>query len=140
MHMIRSIESDMTCGQGRDLRILLLSCDGEKGMIARRLAGPGVKVDVVSGSIIAWPEVICDLAGYRLLVIDCDGVGGLAAAQRAVQRVNRVPVILISCECREQQFPDDRAQPMVLRAPLSAVAIKVALDHVFPERIIAVAA
>ena len=140
MQIIRTIESSMTHGAAWDVRILLLSHEGEQGMTARRLANLGGKVDVVDELFRALSEVIDDPAGYRLLVIDCDsgGVGGLAAAQRAVQMLDqplkRIPVILISHECREQQFPDDRTRPLVLRAPLSAVAIKVALDHAFPER------
>ena len=146
MNIIRTLGYDVTYRQGWDVRILLLSVEGEQGMIARRLASLGSKVDVVYELFTALSEVIDDPTGYRLLVIDCDsdGVGGLAAAQRAVQMVGqparRIPVILISHECRAQQFPDDRVQPMVLRAPLSAVAIKVALDHAFPERSIPEAA
>ena len=146
MQIIKTIESDNITKVGWGVRVLLLSSEGEQGPIVRRLASLGCKVDVVSEMFAALSEVIDDPGGYRLFVVDCDsvGVGGLSAAQRAVrmlgQAMQRVPVILIADECRTQQFPSERTHPTVLRAPLSAVAIKVGLEHALRDRIIPEAA
>jgi hypothetical protein len=90
----------------------------------------------------ALSEAIDDLAGYALFVVDCatDGVGGLEAARHAVMLAggvaSRVPVILVSQDCREQSFPLDRQQPTVLRAPLSAVSMKVGFEHALHDGLV----
>lgn len=121
--------------------MLLLSAQSASPVLVQRLSALGCRVDMVDELFAAMAEVIDDPAGYGLLVIDCDGpnVGGLAAAQRAVQMLGelvlRVPVILVSVECRAQSFPPDRAAPTVLRAPLSAVSLKVGFEHALRERL-----
>lgn len=122
--------------------MLLLSSEDEQGPIARRLARQGCRVDIVDELFAALSEVIDDPAGYALFVVDCDadGVGGLQASQRAVQMLGeaaaRVPVLLVSRDCREQRFPAERRQPTVLRAPLSAVSLKVGVEHALRGRLL----
>lgn len=142
MQIIRTTDFGNATLVGRNVRVLVLSSEGEHGPIARRLASLGGKVDVVDELFGALSEVIDDPAGYALFVIDCDsdGVGGLEAAQRAVQMLGdamqRVPVILVAQECHTQQFPSERSHPTVLRAPLSAVAMKVGFEHALRDRMI----
>ena len=142
MHSITSFERDDAAQLGRSVRVLLLSSEGEQGPIARRLASLGCRVDLVA----AVSNVTCHPAGYALFVLDCasDGVGGLEAATRVVmmldEAMSRLPVILISQECAEQRFPADRMQPTVLRAPLSAVSIKVGFEHALRDRLVGQAA
>jgi hypothetical protein len=142
MQIIRTFERSDATLVGWGVRVLLLSTEGEQGPIARRLASLGGKVDVADELFAALSEVIDDPAGYGLFVVDCDsyGVGGLEAAQRAVQMLGdatqRVPVILVSHECREQLFPAERNQPTVLRAPLSAVSLKVGYEHALRDRML----
>lgn len=141
MQILRTFERSEAALVGRGVRVLLLSSKGEDGMIARRLASLGGKVDVVDELFAALSEVIDDPAGYAMFVVDCDsdGVGGLEAAQRAVQMlgeaVRRVPVILVAQDCREQRFPVERSQPTVLRSPLSAVSMKVGFEHALRDRL-----
>ena len=46
----------------------------------------------------------------------------------------RVPVILVSRDCGEQRFPEDRKSPTLLRAPLSSVALRVGFEHALRDR------
>lgn len=141
MQIIRTIERDDAAQVGWGVRVLLLSSEGEQGPIARRLASQGCKVEVAGELFAALSEVIDDPAGYALFVVDCeaDGVGGLAAAERALQMMGdavvRVPALLVSRTCGAQRFPTERSQPTVLRAPLSAVSLKVGLEHALRQRL-----
>lgn len=123
MQVFRSFEQDDVAMVGRAVRVLLVSSEGETGVMARRLASLGARVDVIDEIYAAISDLLDDPAGYGLLVVDCDSanVGGLEACQRAVQMlggsVQRAPTVLISRECMTQSFPQDRAVPVVLRAP-----------------------
>ena len=140
MQIIRSFEQGDATAIGLGVRVLVLSSEGEEGQISRRLARLGGKVDQVGELFVALSELMDDPAGYGLFVVDCDcaGVGGLEAAQRAVQMLatmsQRVPVILISGEVRDHSFPSDRSAT-ILRAPISAVSLKVGFEHALRERL-----
>lgn len=140
MQIIRSFEQGDATAIGFGVRVLVLSSEGEEGQISRRLARLGGKVDQVGELFAALSELIDDPAGYGLFVVDCDsaGVGGLEAAQRAVLMLGtvaqRVPVILISGEARDHAFPPDRT-PTILRAPISAVSLKVGFEHALRDRL-----
>jgi len=142
MQIIRSFESDDTAAVGLGVRVLVLTTEGENAQICRRLASLGGKVDVVEELFSALSELIDDPAGYGLFVVDCDvpSVGGLEAAKRAVQMMGnlaqRVPVILTSSETRDHHFPMERTTPTVLRAPLSAVSLKVGFEHALRDRLL----
>ena len=141
MQFIRSFDHSDVTAVTRGVRVLLLAEQGGSQTMAKRLMAMGGKVDIVDELFAAMAEVIDDPAGYGLLVIDCDSasVGGLVAAQRAVrmlgQLVLRVPAILVSSECQTQTFPEDRTMPTLLRAPLSAVSLKVGFEHALRERL-----
>ena len=47
-----------------------------------------------------------------------------------------LPVMLIAAGVAQQDFPEDRAEPVVLRAPVSAVALRVGFEHALRERLI----
>ena len=140
MHVIRSLEQENSTMVGRAVRVLLLTTEGETGMMGRRLASLGTRVDVVDELFAALADLIDDPAGYALFVVDCDtaNVGGLEAAQRAMKMLGdvaqRVSVILVSSECRDQRFPQERTAPVVLRAPMTAVSLKVGFEHALRER------
>ena len=140
MHVIRSLEQSNAAMIGRAVRVLLLTTEGETEGMGRRLAGLGARVDVVDELFSALSDLIDDPAGYSLFVVDCDSanVGGLAAAQRAIMMLGdvaqRVSVILVSSECRSQRFPHERTAPVVLRAPMTAVSLKVGFEHALRER------
>ena len=140
MQVIRSLEQENAAMVGRADRVLLLTSEGEAGMMGRRLAGLGARVEVVDELFSAMSDLIDDPAGYAMFVVDCDSasVGGLEAAQRAIKMLGdvaqRVSVILVSSECHDQRFPQDRTAPVVLRAPMSAVSLKVGFEHALRER------
>ena len=146
MQMFRTTGRGEPVLVGSGVRVLLLSSDADGGPIANLLAGMGCQVDVVDELFYAMSEVIDDPAGHALFVVDCDsvGVGGLAEAQRAVQMLGvaqtRVPVILVSRECCQQRFPDERMHPTVLRAPVSAVSLKMGFEHALRDRLMCLAA
>lgn len=139
MQVIRSIETEDATLVGWGIRVLLLSSGGEHGLTSRRLAALGGRVEVEEELFAALSAVIDDPAGYALFVIDCDDIGGLEAGKRAVQMLGdvarRVPVILVSRDCGEQRFPNDRSAPTLLRAPLSSVALRVGFEHALHDRL-----
>lgn len=140
MHIIRSHEQDSAAMVGRAARALLLTAEGPAGIMERRLAALGARVDIVGELFVALSELIDDPSGYAVFVVDCDSanVGGLAAAQHVIKMLGevaqRVSVVLVSSECHEQRFPQERTAPVVLRAPLSAVSLKVGFEHALRER------
>ena len=140
MQIIRSLEQDNAAMVGRAVRALLLTSEGEMGGMERRLAALGARVDVVDELFAALSDLIDDPSGYALFVVDCDsvGVGGLEAAHQAIRMLGevaqRVSVILVSSECRDQRFPQERTAPVVLRSPMTAVSLKVGFEHALRER------
>jgi hypothetical protein len=83
--------------------------------------------------------MIDDPMGYGLFVMDCDALGGVEAGMRAAATLaavqSRVPVILISREFSAQVFPQDRDAPVCLRAPMSAVSLRVGFEHALRDRL-----
>lgn len=131
---------------GRRVQVLLVSSQGAAGATGRWLAALGARVDAVDEIFSALSELIDDPIGYRLLVVDCDAhkSQGLEGALNAVRKLGevaeRVSVILISSESRASHFPANRAEPIILRAPLSATLLKEGFDHVLRLRFLEKAA
>lgn len=140
MQMFNPLEQDHADRVGWGVHVLLASPSGPEGPIARRLAGLGGVVEVAAQLCDALAMVLDETQVAQMLVIDCDAYAGLAAAQRACglgcSPALRVPVILISAECREQCISQNRGVPNILRAPVSAVALRVAFDAAFRDRLI----
>lgn len=141
MQMLRSANQTEFSRVGFGIRVLLLTSEGESSAISRRLAGLGSQIDIVDEVFTALSDVLEDPISYGLFVIDCESstVGGLEGGKRAAQRmgdvISRVPVILISKECSVQHFPEDRMVPTNLRAPLSAIALRVGFEHALRGRL-----
>ena len=142
MQIIRSNGHENAALAGRGVRVLLMSSEGETGVTSRRLASLGGQVEVEAELFSALAALIDDPAGYGLFVMDCDGdnVGGLAAGRRAVKMLGavvlRVPVILVSRECGERGFPNDRSAPIVLRAPATLVSLRAGFEHALQDRLL----
>ena len=96
-------------------------------------------MELTGDLFVGLEAAIEDPADYGLFVIDCDAIGGLDAGRRAFAMLadvaRRLPVILISKECQQQAFPEDRYAPIVLRSPLSAVSMRVGFEHALRERL-----
>lgn len=138
MQFVRAIEQEEASPVGYGLHVLLVTGQGADGVVARRLAGLGGVVEQQDELYCALDAIIEAPRDYGLVVIDCDSFGGLERGQRAFgllgEAAGKVPVILISQECRSQAFPEDRQSPTILRAPLSAVAMRVGFEHALRDR------
>lgn len=141
MQVFRPAENDAAL-VGFGVRVMLLSEDVAEGpkSTARRIAGFGGIIERETELYAGLEAVIDDPAGYGLLVIECDPLGGLEAGMKAFAMLgtqkHRLPVILISKDCEEQSFPRDRHFPIVLRAPVTAVAMRVGFEHALRDRLI----
>lgn len=139
MQVFGPLDQENAALVGWGVRVLLLT-DAPTGMVAARLAGLGGVVETEGELFASLAAVIDDPLGYGLYVMDCDAFGGIETGKRAaVQLVGagmRVPVILISKECRAQSFPEDSTAPILLRAPLSAVALRVGFEHALRHRML----
>ncbi|MEF3048627.1 hypothetical protein [Pseudotabrizicola sp. L79] len=115
---------------------LLATRDGPLGQTARRLVHQGADLDVIDELYACLTMIGDDPRACDLVVVDCDGFDGLAAVRRAFGRLGpderRAPVILLSMHCAEQVFPQQRMDPVLLRAPLSRVALRLALEIRLP--------
>jgi hypothetical protein len=137
MQMFKPLDHEDTALVGWGVTALFASADGGGEDTERRLAGLGVVVVIQGGLYDMLAEVLDDPRGADLLVMDCDTIGGLDAGRRAfcilADAKVRMPVILISSDCVEQTFPVAREAPFMLRAPLSVIALRLALEAAFPS-------
>ncbi len=134
--MTRPLASDAGMRTGWGGSVLLASALGDDGETARRLAAVAGRVTVQGVLYDALSLLLDDPREADLLVIECDPYGGIAVGRRAYATLSdanpRLPVILLSSECREQTFPVGRDAPYCLRAPLSEVALRIVLSSAFP--------
>lgn len=125
------------------VRILVLARSADDPLIAR-VAALGGPVEVETELYAALSAMIDDPSGYGLFVMDADAQGGRAVALQAVRTLaavtQRVPVILISREHDKQVFPQERGEPVCLRAPLSSISLRVGFEHALRDRLLWAAA
>lgn len=135
-------DSDQAELVGWGVRILMLSHPGGPGTAPTmtRLAGLGGQVDHHEELFAGLEAMIEDPHGYGLFVMLCDDFGGLEAGKRALALLRgagcSLPAMLIAAGVAQQDFPEDRLDPVVLRAPLSAVSMRVGFEHALRERLI----
>jgi hypothetical protein len=139
MQVIRSLEQHSASPVGLGIRVILVSQSLNSSPLPHRLAGLGGKVEMADDLFVGLEAVIEDPAGYGLCVIDCDAFGGLAAGRRAHELLTdvarRVPVILLSKDCAAQEFPEERGEAVVLRAPTSGISLRVGFEHALRDRL-----
>ena len=139
VHVIRSLEQHSAAPVGLGVRVMLVAQMQDGNPLPHRLAGLGGKVEMADDLFVGLEAVIDDPAGYGLCVIDCDAFGGLAAGRRAhallADVARRVPVILVSKDCTAQEFPEERGEAVVLRAPTSGIALRVGFEHALRDRL-----
>lgn len=146
MQAFRQIEAGQATLVGWGVRVLLLSANGGEGpgQVAARIAGFGGVIETEADVFAAIETMLGDATGFGLFVMECDAYGGIEAGRRVMTMMGRAAertrVILISAETREQSFPDDPGQPILLRAPLSAVSLRVGFEHALRERLVYLAA
>ena len=129
-------EASLSVGWG--VRVLLLTAE-PRSPLRDRIAGLGGMIDTETEIYAALSSMIDDPMGYGLFVMDCDGLGGIEAGQRAASTLaavhSRVPVILVSKDHVAQVFPQERSAPVCLRAPISAVSLRVGFEHALRDRL-----
>ena len=138
MRAFRLQEQDAAGLVGLGARVLLLAPE-QDGTLVRQIAGFGGRVDHEVEMYAALSALIDDPAGWDLFMMACDDFGGLDAGQRAHRMLGdvaeRLPVILLSADCARQVFPEERAVPVTLRSPSSAVSLRVGMEHALRGRL-----
>lgn len=138
MQILRSFEQHSVAPVGLSIRVMLISPAAQYSVLSERLAGLGARIDAVQDLFTGLEAVIEDPAGYGLCVIDCDAFGGIEAGRRAHALLGetalRVPVILISNDCAQQEFPQERGKPVVLRALATGLSMKMGFEHALRDR------
>ena len=139
MQIVRSFSKQEAAQVGWSVRAVLVTAAPDP-VIGRRLAGLGTQVECIGDIDTALSAVMDDPSHADMLVVDCDGIGGLTEARRIVKLMGevalRVPVILTSADCGLQTFALERHEPTVMRAPLSAVSLRVAFEHVLRRSLV----
>lgn len=138
MQVFKPLTQDHATIVGWGASVVLVTEADKAGPTSARLSGLGAQVHVQPQLYDALSVLIDDPRDADMLVIDCDAYGGLEMGRRAfailAEAGLRLPVILISQDCGEQSFPNGREAPFVLRAPVSAVALRVAFESAFYGR------
>jgi hypothetical protein len=140
MQVFRPVDHAPATLVGQGLRILLASDDAA---LADRLARLGGRVEVEAEVYAALAALHDDPLGWGLLVIDARDMP-LGDAQRLATLARTVrdmlPVIILSAEVAGQVFPEDPTAPVLLRAPVSGVSLRVGVEHALRGRLMWVAA
>jgi DNA-binding NtrC family response regulator len=138
MQAFRPVDYTAATLVGRGLKVLLATSQPENG-IADKLSRLGGSVEVIEESYAALAAMIDDPQGYGLFVMDADTLGGIVEAMRIVTLLHanqpRLPVILISDSCGTQTFPEEVSEPIMLRAPVSPVSLRVGFEHALRDRL-----
>jgi len=120
------------------VRVLVLSSD-EHTPLRDRIAGLGGLVETETEIYSALAAMIDDPMGYGLFVMECDGLGGTEAGMHAAMTMaavnSRIPMILVSADHEAQVFPQEKIEPIRLRAPLSAVSLRVGFEYALRDRL-----
>lgn len=132
MQFFRPIEKGDAALVGFGLAVMMVAPQGVPATLQKtgRLAGLGCAITIE-------PDVGRAMAAmavhhHDLLVIDAEAGGGLATARALLSLMRRsgveTPAIIVSQGVPAQAFPDDPGEPVLLRAPLSAVGLRVAVE------------
>lgn len=139
MQVFRPVDYVPATLVGRGLRVMLTGAN-ENSAVADKLARLGGAVEAEPEAFMALSMVMDDPNGYSLFVIDADGLGGNDEAQRICGLLKgafpRLPVIIVGGCDGKQSFPEDVEDPVRLRAPVSAVSLRVGFEHALRDRML----
>jgi hypothetical protein len=125
---------------GFGVNTLLVSAAKDQTPLAHKLQALGCRLESCDEIYFALDRILDGPQDFELIVIDCDSLGGLAHSRRLhalLRAAGRcIPVILVSRECDAQHFPFNRFDPTELRAPLSAISLRVGFEHAMQERLL----
>lgn len=120
------------------LDALVVTRDTALGPTPRRLAAMGADLQIIDELYDALAILSDDPRDSDLLVVDCDGFGGMEKVRARVgiltSQTTIIRIILTGRDCAVQRFDGGPGQPILLRAPLTAVSLRVALDTLFRLR------
>ncbi len=137
MKHLRAVKNERSALVGLGVRVLVLN-DGSDQGVRERLAGLGGTIDCETEMFTALSMMMDDPRGYGLFVMETDRFGGIEAGLRAVKLLRaaevRLPIVLVSVDCPNQIFPQERSAPIILKAPLSMVSLRVGFEHALHER------
>jgi hypothetical protein len=137
MQVLRAVETESATPVGHSIRTMVLTAGASETSV-QRIAGLGCSIECEAELFSALDKLLSDPSGYGLFIMDADAFGGLASGHRAFRLLGevaqRVPMIMFSAECRDQVFPDGRESPTILRAPLSAISLRVGFEHALRAR------
>lgn len=124
--------------QSFGVRVMLLSVDPE-GVTAERLASYGSSLDTETEFYAALGAIIDDPLGYDLFVMDCDGFGGIIAAERAIATLiaadARMRIMLVSSEFDTPAYPMGLRSAVSLPSPVSEASFRIGFEHVLRDRV-----
>ncbi len=135
MQMFPLIEQDEAQLVGWGVQVLLLADPRSPAtaLVQRRIAGMGGQIWLQPSLAGALAQMTERPGAFGLLMICCDDFGGLEPCRQFLAQLagagQQVPAILISVACRCQTFPEAAEDPVLLRAPLSAVSLHVGVEH-----------
>ena len=139
MQTVSSVPVDRVAPCAFAARAMLLSRQGG-GAAFDLLRELGCRVEVETEFYAALSGVIDDPLGYDLFVMDCDGFGGIDAAERAVSTLiassARMRVILISRDFDAPAYPMGRRSAVSLPANFSQASFRIGFDHVLRDRVV----
>jgi len=138
LQRLTSTDARKLPAQTPEARVMLLSQDPQ-GQNALRLGSYGCSVETETEIYSALSGMIDDPMGYDLFVMECDGFGGIAAAERAIATLivaeARIRVILLSREFDAPAYPSGRRSAVSLPDPVSDANFRFGYEHVLRDRI-----
>lgn len=135
MQMLRPLDKHSATPAGWGVHLMLISRAGAGPDIAQRLGRLGAVVAPQSCLETGLVHLVQNPRAAQILVVDCDAYGGAGAVWRAFKRHKLcLPLILITADCAEQRITQALAAPVMLRAPVSMLALGVAFDAIILDR------
>jgi hypothetical protein len=139
MQLFQNLDAGNAYAVGLGIKVLVLTSPQAGSSLSRRIASLGGQIEVLHELFAGLEAIIDDPAGYGLLVIDCDDMGGIETVRKSVTLLastgRRFPVLLFSNEVALHSFPEDSAVPTTLRAPVSTVSLRVGFEHALRDRL-----
>lgn len=142
MQFFRQEQVEISAILGWRIRVLVLTAPdpAQESKVAVRIADLGGAVEVEYEAFSALDTLIMDRTGFGLFVIECDAVGGLDVGRNLVSLLHKggvsLPTLLISSDCTEGEFSTDSQAPVVLRAPVSPMSLRLGFEHTLRNRIV----
>lgn len=119
------------------VRVMLLS-DFPEGRTGQRLAEFGSVVDLADDLEDAVAAILDDPFGYDLLVMDCDGFGGIDGAEKVISALiagdAKMRVMLVSEDFDVPAYPLGRRTAVCLPKEVSDASFRIGFDHVLRDR------